>query len=62
MPPIQAIPLTAKPDAEQHATLGHRRWMGAVTAPRATWTAAHGLFHGNSSKPDENISQANTQR
>lgn len=56
---ISAIPLTDKPDAKQHATSGHRRWFKTMTAPHATWTAVHCLFHGNGSKPDENISQAN---
>lgn len=61
MPPEQAIPLSGNPDVEQHATFGQRRWLGAMTAPRATWTALRCLFHGNGSKTDENISQANAQ-
>lgn len=30
MPPKQAIPLSGNPDAEQHATFGQRRWLGAM--------------------------------
>lgn len=61
MLPVPAAPLTDNPDAEQHATSGHRRWLGTVTTPRATWMAAHRLFHGNGSKPGKNILQANAQ-
>lgn len=43
MLPIPAIPLTDNPDAEQHSTFGHRSWLGAMTAPRATWTAVQSL-------------------